>query len=418
MGVEPSTRSETACAGFGASVAVVRRCRVSEPRHWCWSVGSVCRPFRPLSASPAVEKPSVVFPPDGVKWLPLALPGTHAQKGTDGSVAQIVELRRWLTFVGDQCYRENPKTTGKNVNLREPDWHYNLELDPAWLDHLGITDPNTIVRPGNVINAATRLAQPGDNLGHETGPLATPSPWGITARPIVHVEATSWDPARHRGERPPTGWKPVPLPGCAAERSVAFRSAQPRTRTTRPGTRTIRPDGRLPRHRRPPRQQHRTDRRLRVREPEIHGILGGDDPVTLAVRLSWEQGRAETNPNNGARWTELHPPDRIDVLPRRARTEEMRTVLVAVPSDLPAGQDIRPRHDTPLHTALASAMSTEGNRDHRPAHPTTVTTQDVDAPAREPRHHRSAGIQLHIEVTRQENSQTPSRFQATDRIRS
>jgi hypothetical protein len=151
---------------------------------------------------------------------------------------------------------------------------------------------------------------------------------------------------------------------------------------------------------------------------EIHGILGGDDPVTLAVRLSWEQGRAETNPNNGARWTELHPPDRIDVLPPRARTEEMRTVLVAVPSDLPPGKTFALDTTLPMHTALASATTPRVTEIIGPyTRPRTVRGTSTPPPASRVTV-TPTGVQLHIEVTRRGNTQTPSRFQATYRIRS
>src|SRR5205085_4551766 len=112
---------------------------------------------------------------DGVKWFPLRVPGSRSVEGAAGAVAQVVELRGWLTFVGPACYSENTNVPAKKLNRREPDWHYNLELDPAWLDHLGVKDPNVILRPGNVINWATRVAQPGDVVGHETGRLATAS---------------------------------------------------------------------------------------------------------------------------------------------------------------------------------------------------------------------------------------------------
>jgi hypothetical protein len=67
---------------------------------------------------------------------------------------------------------------------------------------------------------------------------------------------------------------------------------------------------------------------------DIHGILGGDDATTLAVRLFWEQERSNNDPANGSRWSELHPPDLVDVQPSRPRTEVLRSVLVATPPDL------------------------------------------------------------------------------------
>jgi hypothetical protein len=374
--------------------------------------------MRPAFASPTVVKPSVVYPPDGVKWLPLRLPGTHAQKGAGGAVAQIVELRGWLTFVGSACYRESPKTTGSNVNLREPDWHYNLELDPAWLDHLGIKDPNMIVRPGNVINAATRTALPGDTVGHETGPLATASPWAITARPIVHVEVTSWDPARHRGARPPVGWRAIALPGCAANVRWPYdpRNPVPGQPALAPGQ-YVRMVGSLVTDDPHVRNSEQTPDYASANR-EIHGILGGDDPVTLAVRLSWEQGRAETNPNNGARWSELHPPDRIDVLPPRPRTEEMRSVLVAVPSDLPAGKTYTLDTTLPLHHVGAPGTTPRVTEIIGPHTRPRATDRTSTPPPTTRVTITPAAVQLHIEVTRRGNPRTPSRFQATYRITS
>lgn len=85
----------------------------------------------------------------------------NAAKGAGGAIAQIIELRGRLTFVGPLCFSESTNVPFTRLNRREPDWHYNLELDPAWLDHLAVKHPNLIVRPGNVIDSATRLARPG-----------------------------------------------------------------------------------------------------------------------------------------------------------------------------------------------------------------------------------------------------------------
>jgi hypothetical protein len=159
--------------------------------------------------SPAggVERPSFVYSPDGAKRLPLRVPGSRAVKGTGGAIAQIIELRGWLTFVGPRCYSEPRSVPIAKLNKREPDWHYNLELDPTWLDHLGVKDPNLIVRPGNVINSATRVARPGDVDGHETGALATPSDLASrlarssTSRSPRGTRCVTWDSRRQAGGR-------------------------------------------------------------------------------------------------------------------------------------------------------------------------------------------------------------------------
>jgi hypothetical protein len=46
--------------------------------------------------------------------------------------AQIAELRGWLTSTSYKIEGEDPE--------RAPEWFYDLELDPAWLDQHGV-DP-------------------------------------------------------------------------------------------------------------------------------------------------------------------------------------------------------------------------------------------------------------------------------------
>jgi hypothetical protein len=369
--------------------------------------------------SSSVERPSYVYPPDGKKWLPLRIPGSHAAKGVNGASAQIVELRGWLTFVGDRCYSENPASvSAAKLNPREPDWHYNLELDPAWLDHLGVHDPNTIVRPGNVINSAARLAEPGDALGHETGPLATASSWGLVARPIVHVEVASWDPSRHKGETAPTGWRVLTLPDCPAGVRWPYDPRNPiRGQAALVAGQYVRMVGSLV----------TDDPHVRITEEEadyassnraVHGILGGDDPTTLAVRLFWEQERSENSPRNGSRWSELHPPDTVDVLSTAPSRDAqiLRSVAVATPPDLPAGATYTlnvtlpvPRPSAPSATPHVVEIigpdtrprTLRGTTSPPPVNRVTVTPD---------------GVQLHITVARHGRPGTPSAFQATYRI--
>jgi hypothetical protein len=337
-------------------------------------------------------------------------------KGAGGAIAQIVELRGWLTFVGPRCYREPRSLPTSKLNRREPDWHYNLELDPAWLDHLGLTNPNQIVRPGNVINSATRVAQPGDAVGHETGPLATPSAWGVTARPIVHVEVASWDPSRHRGQQPPAGWKAYALPGCASDIRWPYDPRNPiPTQSPLQAGQYVRMVGSLV----------TDDPHVRITEEpadyaasdrDVHGILGGDDATTLSVRLFWEQERLQNDPANGSRWSELHPPDLVEVLPSRPRTEVLRFVLVATPPDLAPGAVFTFDVNLPLPQPWAPGVrpkvveivgpgtrpkSLHNKSERPPANRVTITP---------------SGVQLHIAVARHGTVTTPSAFQAAYRI--
>ena len=365
----------------------------------------------------SVERPSFVYPPDGRKWLPLRVPGSHRVRGARGVVAQIVELRGWLTFVGDRCYSENPKLVpAAKLNRREPDWHYNLELDPAWLGHLGIGDPNQIIRPGNVINWATRLAEPGDALGHETGPLATSSEWGLIARPIVHVEVTSWDPSRHRGEQPPRGWGPLSLPGCASNIRWPYdpRNPVPGQPALVPGQ-YVRMVGSLV----------TDDPHVRINEEDadyasenraIHGILGGDDPTTLAVRLFWEQEHLAKSPFNGSRWSELHPPDTVQVM-RNASARDahvLRSVLVAPPPNLASGQTFTFDYTLPLPrppSTSAWAVPTVTEIVGPEARPRTLRGRSTPPPQQRVTV-TTDRVHFHITVTRHRTPTTPSAFQA------
>jgi hypothetical protein len=332
-----------------------------------------------------------------------------------GSVAQVVELRGWLTFVGDRCYSENPAVVpAAKLNRREPDWHYNLELDPAWLTHLGVRNPNRIVRPGNVINWAARLPEPGNANGHETGPLVTSSSWGLIARPIVHVEVTSWDPARHHGQRAPTGWRPLTLPGCAPNVRWPYDPRNPIAGqpVLAPGQ-YVKIVGSLV----------TDDPHVRITEEEadyasanrsIHGILGGDDPTTLAVRLFWERGRPENSQFNGSRWSELHPPDLVQVMshaPPRDSTI-LRSVLVAPPPDLPPGQSYTLDYTLPVApSSTASAIPTVIEIVGPDTRPRTLQHRSTPPPAR--RVTTSNGsVHFHITVTRHPTAATPSAFQA------
>ena len=337
-------------------------------------------------------------------------------KGTGGAIAQIIELRGWLTFVGPRCYREPRSVPIAKLNKREPDWHYNLELDPTWLDHLGVKDPNLIVRPGNVINSATRVARPGDIDGHETGPLATPSAFSVTARPIVHVEVASWDPSRHRGQQPPAGWRAYALPGCAPEVRWPYDPRNPiPTQTPLKAGQYVRMVGSLV----------TDDPHVRITEEpadyaasdrDIHGILGGDDATTLAVRLFWEQERSNNDPANGSRWSELHPPDLVEVLPSRPRTEVLRSVLVATPPDLAPGAVFTFDVNLPLPQPAVSGATPRVVEAIGPdSRPRSLRGRSGAPPANRVTITRS-GVQLHIAVARHGTMTTPSAFQAAYRI--
>jgi len=149
---------------------------------------------------------------------------------------------------------------------------------------------------------------------------------------------------------------------------------------------------------------------------DVHGILGGDDATTLSVRLFWEHERSQKDPANASRWTELHPPDTVEVLRSRPRTEVLRSVLVATPPDLAPGA---------VYTLDVNLPFPE------PAVPgATPRVVEIIGPDTQPKSLRArsapppssratlspTSVQLHISVARDGDTTTPSAFQAAYRI--
>jgi hypothetical protein len=130
----------------------------------------------------AATPPSTVYPPDGhAKWYPrLEFPHATTQTQARGRALVIIELRGWLSNVGSTCNAET-------------DWHYDLELDPAWLAQLGIS-AGAFVRPGDLLISAA------------DDPYSARRRSGVVG---VHIELDAWprDTPDHRDAR---GWQPKP----------------------------------------------------------------------------------------------------------------------------------------------------------------------------------------------------------------
>lgn len=128
--------------------------------------------------------------------------------------AQIIELRGWLRVHNTGCFNSGPLTQ-ECINVAipparpwgddPPDFSYDLELDPTWLDQNGM-DINQIVRVGSL------LLQTGDT------DLST------SADAEIHVELMSWREGQRLGVWPDQIWnmyrditgvdvsRPVPRP--------------------------------------------------------------------------------------------------------------------------------------------------------------------------------------------------------------
>jgi hypothetical protein len=146
----------------------------------------------------------------------------------------------------------------------------------------------------------------------------------------------------------------------------------------------------------------------------IHGIVGGDDPTTLAVRLFWEQERLANSPFNGSRWTELHPPDRVEVMPNAPQRDAqmLRSVLVAPPPDLPGGETFTFDYVLPLPPSTATPSAPRVREIVGPdTRPRTVRGHATPPPAQRVTINHD-NVHFHITVTRRGSATTPSGFQA------
>lgn len=295
------------------------------------------RPTPRGGRGPRVAPPSRVYPPDPRQWLALSVPGSHAVKGARGRVAQVIELRGWLTFVGTHCYGASHTPGASPVNDREPDWPYNLQLDPTWLDHLGLRDPNRLIRAGNVVNFPLPASPPADGSPRGIGPSRTPSRWALVSAPIVHIEVTSWDPERHPGQQPPRGWRSLgPLPGaCASDVLWPYDPRNPVPGQPRLAVgQYVRVVGSLVT------DQPHTAVGAAAEQPDDvpdNGFADVEVPEVMEMRRLWELGRGERDPRNLARWTEVHPPDTVSVMAPRDTSVTMRSVLVGPSPDAPVG---------------------------------------------------------------------------------
>ena len=87
-----------------------------------------------MTSWPSIARtpPSTLYPADGTKWIARSDIAQTLPATAFGRAISIIELRGWL--------RSSSSPTG------DPDWHYDLELDPLWLAQLGVS-PSALCRP-------------------------------------------------------------------------------------------------------------------------------------------------------------------------------------------------------------------------------------------------------------------------------
>jgi hypothetical protein len=265
----------------------------------------------------AQTPPSMVYPPDNVsKWfartdIPNALHTTAA-----GRDLTIIELRGWLVGLASEC------------NASDPDWGYQLELDPEWLSGLGVS-PSDLVRPG-------------DLLGSPDGdPSRARQRSGVV---VFDVELDAWQRHDvHRGQPPkPADWT-FSLGGECGD-SGAIWPFDPRKDVhgvTLTVGQYVRMVGSLVTDEPHDKEAApRTNEVLRLGLPAASLLMSPADLVVAAANAAkwiWMESVPDENPTNPARWNEIHSPDYIEVLGNKERSRQLYQVVVCAQNGLLSG---------------------------------------------------------------------------------
>jgi hypothetical protein len=215
--------------------------------------------------------------------------------------AQIIELRGWLRIPQNEIWcHTNSNLTQACINLDEqlPDYAYDLELDPTWLDQNGM-DINEIVRVGSLL----RQSQETD--------LST------SADAEIHIELKPWRPGARMDVWPrEIAEKYKELLGIDLSQ-IAQLVPQPSNWDVKVDTDLYGPvffpwDPRYPSN-----VDREEDPNGYFRDGEYVRVVGAlvtDFPHGRVWKYPYPHiPNYQTDKNNPARWTEIHP---IDVIER------------------------------------------------------------------------------------------------------
>jgi hypothetical protein len=210
-----------------------------------------------------------------------------------GQEVRTIEVRGWIGTVGP--------------NTDDPDFSYHLEVDAGWALERGI-DLSGLVKVGNILQ-----------LGEPEAGIADGRAW--CAKPVIKLEIVGFPPKGQRDRKQPLDWAFVDPTFLLTDSSAGDAFNKPPiwpfdpTKPS-PGNASL-VDGDYVR---------------------VYGSLvtdkrhsGGFTPtINDAIEL-WATGLGN-NEDDQARWTEVHPPDWIEVL-RHAEpaTQTLRGVTVVAP---------------------------------------------------------------------------------------
>jgi hypothetical protein len=242
---------------------------------------------------------SLVFPPLNDPNPPylgrhFAIRGvnTSIRVVSQGKEVRVIELRGWLYPYPGALTNSEPEWD---------DYHYELEVDSKWAADRGI-DLNQILKVGNIILS--------EGHGIDKG---SPDSYRSFSLPRINIEINGWKPGNSRrvarpddwtftlppdfqnNEFPNTRWpydpRAFPIPGSTIDEGAAqyFRMV---------------------------------------------GSLMADREHGRDATDRWVEGIPRESEANPARFTEIHPPDLIELLPNQPRRETLRGIAVVAGTGL------------------------------------------------------------------------------------
>jgi hypothetical protein len=272
------------------------------------------------------------------KWFANDVGGGRLAATPGGGRTYLVELRGWLrdsNEEGKPPATDDARAVVPHCNAPDPDWHYGLEVDTKWAAGAGV-DIGKVIRAGNILV-----------VGHDaTGPLSA-----RVATPLVHVEAIGMDPAKPGQENAPAGWQTF---GRCGDAKWAFDPLNPLDwQPDLAAGQYVRVFGGLVTD-----DPHSGQSVFPTEVFRLTGIALTAQGEFNGTLKRWAGGRPFDDPENASRYTEMHPPDIIAVLPDKAPEETFRAVAVSAENCLVAcgggsalDADIAPPGPKPSATA-------------------------------------------------------------------
>ena len=201
-----------------------------------------------------------------------------------GEEVRTVQLQGWLHGEG-------------GANLTDPDFSYWFEIDAEWALSRGI-DLSELVRVGNILQLPAEAGAPqADGSNYRS--------W--CAAPEIKVEIVGWPPKGQRDRKQPPDWQVFDATQLLDADDAGANNHQPvrwpfDPAKPAPGNAAI-PDGSY----------------VRICGAIVTDVAHAtrpDDPYLQQTIGAWSTA-PQNHEDDRARWTEIHPPDWIEVLPPR-----------------------------------------------------------------------------------------------------